>query len=632
MQLYFSVTLQRVKHSQLAKCVERALSNKEFIFDADPAQLELCYAPSIQSGGNYDFNITAGSDQNYLDSGVIVCSFGVRYKSYCSHLSRTLLAKPSKATQSNYDFLKNLEKRLLDSLIPGAKLNEIYESALEFTKKVKPELVDHLVETFGSAIGIQFDECALTIGPKCMAIVEKDMVFNLRVGLNRLTDNQVDGKAYALLHSNTVAVNALGPATILTAPPAYLKLIADCWEHIFDYLSFKDIIAMERTCVRMHRMAGYYIRENFPNFVYDLNEDKVKLYYMDQTFYPPINFRRFIVKLSVQGNLNSDLSAEQFSSVKTLRLDDTILYETQFGYLRNVLQNVEDIELSSCSASEETSKELHRQCPKLKCLRILWGSRGIRTVFSQSYPLLEHLKFHMESEISCYIEMKTFLDGHKNLKHFECEDRILWAHQNLLIHTNVQLDLLTVLVTTAIAQTDKFAKFLKWLYARGFFRKLHLNCVYVENIELADLNNALYTWPVLEKFEIPRENADLDLSRLVDLTELDLCFEDLSKNLDVIASSLTKLVRLSFDNFRGFSVDILLPFIRHCKRLKFIEILRNFSEEFDLSMLNQERKYFGEEMTHILIHLPERNYLRERWNSKNRKLSHIEIARSIDFY
>lgn len=95
--------------------LEGALSDKKYLpANIDPSQLEFCYPPIIQSGGNYSLKFSATrylklliiihvivistiffSDKNILHFGVIICSLGTRYKSYCSNLIRTLIVNPT---------------------------------------------------------------------------------------------------------------------------------------------------------------------------------------------------------------------------------------------------------------------------------------------------------------------------------------------------------------------------------------------------------------------------------------------------------------------------------------------------------------------------------------------------------
>jgi len=60
----------------------------------------MCYPAIIQSGGNYSLKFSAVSDKNTtLHFGVIICSLGARYKSYCSNIVRTLLVNPTKTIE-----------------------------------------------------------------------------------------------------------------------------------------------------------------------------------------------------------------------------------------------------------------------------------------------------------------------------------------------------------------------------------------------------------------------------------------------------------------------------------------------------------------------------------------------------
>lgn len=215
-----------MKHSKLAEGVEAALTDKKYVTGVDTSQLDMCYPAIIQSGGNYSLKFSVVSDKNYLHFGSIVCSLGARYKSYCSNISRTLLVNPTDVVQENYNFLLNLEEELLKKLVPGNKLNDVYETAVSFAKKEKPELVDNLTKTFGFAMGIEFRESSITIGPKCTVPLKKNMVFNIYVGLSSLTNKDAsdkEGKTYALFIGDTIIINDDGPATVLTQSKKKIK-------------------------------------------------------------------------------------------------------------------------------------------------------------------------------------------------------------------------------------------------------------------------------------------------------------------------------------------------------------------------------------------------------------------------
>lgn len=188
----------------------------------------MCYPAIIQSGGNYSLKFSAPSDKNHLHFGAIVCSLGARYKSYCSNIVRTLLVNPSDKIQEYYNFLLNMEEEILKKLSPNTKLSEVYETGLTYAKKEQPKLVDKLTKTFGFAMGLEFRENSLIIGPKCSGILRKGMVFNVNIGISSIDNKDAtdkEGKIYALFIGDTVLVNDESPASVLTQSKKKIKNI-----------------------------------------------------------------------------------------------------------------------------------------------------------------------------------------------------------------------------------------------------------------------------------------------------------------------------------------------------------------------------------------------------------------------
>lgn len=148
-----------------------------------------------------------------------MCSLGARYKSYCSNIVRTFMVNPPETMQKNYNFLTSVEDEILKALVAGAKLSDVYDTVLSFVKKERPEFVDKLTKTLGFAMGIEFRESSLTIGPKTFALVKKGTVFNVNVGLSGLSNKEAsdkDGKTYALFIGDTVVVNDVSAIIIIS--------------------------------------------------------------------------------------------------------------------------------------------------------------------------------------------------------------------------------------------------------------------------------------------------------------------------------------------------------------------------------------------------------------------------------
>ena len=48
-----------------------------------------------------------------------MCTLGVRYKSYCSNIVRTLLINPEDSLQKTYEFLVTVEEEIINKLQHG---------------------------------------------------------------------------------------------------------------------------------------------------------------------------------------------------------------------------------------------------------------------------------------------------------------------------------------------------------------------------------------------------------------------------------------------------------------------------------------------------------------------------------
>lgn len=210
--------------------------------------------------------------------------------------------------------------------------------------------------------------------------------------------------------------------------PPYLKLLVDCWEHIFDYLLLKDVHAMGGTCKPMHQLAGHYFREYFPNLGYELDKNEIcAVISFDFNLRP--DFYKFISKLEIAHTIEVDtLNTETFSSLKMLIFEDVHLTGARLGLAQKFLMNIENIELNYCRIAHNLFAKLATDCPKLKCLLVYYCNMEntvISELFSKHYPQLEHFQFEYKNkQIS---QLKLFLVKHLKLKRFSTNFQFLWA-------------------------------------------------------------------------------------------------------------------------------------------------------------------------------------------------------------
>ena len=164
---------KKVKHSKISEGIEAAISDKKYIHNLDPSQIDLCYPPIVQSGGNYKLKFSHVSDKETVHFGAIVVTFGARYRSYCSNIARTFLVNPSDKIQNLYNLLVTAEEEVLTRLTDGVKLSDVYKCALNVVKKENADVVNNLTKNFGFGMGIEFREASLSIAPNCDTVAKK---------------------------------------------------------------------------------------------------------------------------------------------------------------------------------------------------------------------------------------------------------------------------------------------------------------------------------------------------------------------------------------------------------------------------------------------------------------------------
>ncbi|XP_041454222.1 FACT complex subunit SPT16-like [Lytechinus variegatus] len=219
---------KKVRHNKLAESLEQALEEKKYLGGVDPSQVEMCYPPIIQSGGIYNLKFSVVSDEHKMHFGAITCSMGVRYKSYCSNIVRTILVDPTDQQQKIYQLLLEVEEAVLQELKPGVKACDVYNAAVNLVKEKDSKLVGNLTKNAGFLTGIEFREGTMVLNAKTEETVKKGMIFSINVGFSNLENSagkDSASKKYALFIGDTVMVNEEGPAKLLTPVKKKVKNI-----------------------------------------------------------------------------------------------------------------------------------------------------------------------------------------------------------------------------------------------------------------------------------------------------------------------------------------------------------------------------------------------------------------------
>ena len=190
---------KKVTHSSLMDETEKAIMEPARIkvkLKAD--NVDICYPPVFQSGGNFDIRHSATSNYDYLyydSSRVIICSLGSGYNSYCANVARTFLID-SNATQSKaYQVLLKAHEAAIGALKPGNKASTVYQAAYAVVKKEAPEFISNLTKSAGTGIGLEFRESGMSLNEKNERVLKAGMVLNVSLGFQNMQTKSSDVKS-----------------------------------------------------------------------------------------------------------------------------------------------------------------------------------------------------------------------------------------------------------------------------------------------------------------------------------------------------------------------------------------------------------------------------------------------------
>jgi len=184
------------------------------------SDVEACFFPIVQSGGDYDLKVSAQSSSAPLKFDVILCSIGARYQKYCSAMSRTYLVDPPPKVLKTYELLLEMQVSEADAatrpkperphpfvhthaiplftpclsqdaclavMKPGNPLSMVYDKAVSFlTENNRDDLVKTLPKNLGFAIGLDFCDGDAFLHTKNKTIFRARQVYNLSVGFHKI--------------------------------------------------------------------------------------------------------------------------------------------------------------------------------------------------------------------------------------------------------------------------------------------------------------------------------------------------------------------------------------------------------------------------------------------------------------
>lgn len=87
-----------------------------------------------------------------------------------------------------------MQESILNVMVDGAMVKDVYHHAHEFIQKKHPELEKNFPKNVGFAMGLEFRDSAYVLNAKNTRTLKLNMVFNLALGLEGLDEG--NGKKY----------------------------------------------------------------------------------------------------------------------------------------------------------------------------------------------------------------------------------------------------------------------------------------------------------------------------------------------------------------------------------------------------------------------------------------------------
>lgn len=171
------------------KIVQRAIKNfKSFRTESEASAfleyetkklgLELSFSPIIASGSNGSMPHHEPSNKK-IKKGFCVIDFGVKYKGYCSDITRTIcIGNPTKKEKEIYNFLLTIQQNAINQIKNNKRCSGLYDFVVNNLGKYKAFFTHGL----GHGVGVEIHELPnLTLNSKDR--IKNNMVFTIEPGI-----------------------------------------------------------------------------------------------------------------------------------------------------------------------------------------------------------------------------------------------------------------------------------------------------------------------------------------------------------------------------------------------------------------------------------------------------------------
>jgi len=147
-------------------------------YESKKLGLELSFNPIVASGSNGSMPHHEPSNVK-IKKGFCVIDFGVKYRGYCSDITRTIyVGNPSEKEKEIYNMLLKIQNEAINQVKNNKKCSELYDFVVKSLGKYK----NYFTHGLGHGVGVEIHEMPnLTLNSRDR--IKNDMVFTIEPGV-----------------------------------------------------------------------------------------------------------------------------------------------------------------------------------------------------------------------------------------------------------------------------------------------------------------------------------------------------------------------------------------------------------------------------------------------------------------
>lgn len=387
-------------------------------------------------------------------------------------------------------------------------------------------------------------------------------------------------------------------------PTPMFRLIIDCFDHIFMWLSLAELLVFRLTCKRMYAVVNQYIERNYP--------------------------RLKSLEITEQQRWSEfcQMPLKSFKLITELHIEQLKLTHIEVDRITYILNKIERLFLKRVNIDGEFYELILKHCAQLNYLSIECCHYASETAIIGSdnawlrrqYPALEHFGLIHGPDTLSYAELLEFFKRNPNLQSIALNSSFLLNNRDLILQSNWKFD--NLLISIDHDWNVMYNKFVNDLYARGIYKMVFM----------VDSN-----YSIIEEFATI---SNLKMLNMMFTTNVDVPIPVVDSIETLFLGEMpdegtTKMLVKNFLNLNAIYVyDVrnlgdLWPLVCHAPKLSAIRLLRFCGSCFnisDLIAMNAERQKLAG-ASKIGIFLNEKLYLKLKWKART-KFSMIEFMRN----